>query len=97
MWREVTLGRKIHETPFIGEIYHRVSTRHNLFGECVEFGDYHRRKLQSCSIEILSKMVYRGCARNQQDIRRALEEPSKRNLHWCGLERRRGAVKRRRL
>jgi len=37
------------------------------------------------------------CSWDQQDIGRVLEKPGKRNLHWCGLKRRCGCVKRGRL
>src|ERR1700756_3953522 len=37
------------------------------------------------------------CSWDQQNIGRALEKPGKRNLHWCGLKRRCGCVKRGRL
>src|SRR5579872_470383 len=37
------------------------------------------------------------CSWDQQDIGRVLKKPGKRNLHWCGVERRCGCVKRGRL
>ena len=39
-----------------------------IVGDCVEFGDYVRRKFQSCRIEILSEMVYRRCVGYQLAI-----------------------------
>src|ERR1700722_53991 len=60
----------------------RLKRRRSIFGDCVEFGDYVRRKFQPCSIEILSKMVYRRCAGYQQNVRRTLKKPGKRHLHW---------------
>src|ERR1700756_2552311 len=37
------------------------------------------------------------CTRDQQDIRRALQQPCESHLHRCNLQFRRGRVKRRRL
>src|ERR1700728_1767447 len=54
-------------------------------------------KPQRCSLEVLSKMLGGGCARNQQDVGRALQKPRQRNLHGRGLKRRSCPVQRRRL
>src|SRR5277367_6794037 len=53
---------------------------------CVEIGKDFGGNLQPRGLEILAKMLDGGCAWNQQDVGRALKKPSKRNLHWCGLE-----------
>ena len=47
----------------------------------VQICDHLSRKLQSCSLQILAKMSERGCARDQQNVGRAIEEPGKRHLH----------------
>src|SRR5258705_5018584 len=65
--------------------------------DCVEIGVHFRRNLQRRSLKILAKMPQGRRSRNQQNVGRALEKPSKRNLHRRGVERRRGRVECRRL
>jgi hypothetical protein len=58
-----------------------VSIRRSILGDYVEFGDNVRRKFQSGSIEILSKVLHRRCAGYQQNVGRALKKPGKGDLH----------------
>ena len=53
---------------------------------CLEAGKDFSGNLQRPGLKILAKMLDGGCARNQQDVGRALKKPGKRNLHWCGRE-----------
>src|SRR3954447_9039202 len=48
---------------------------------------YFERKLQRCRLEILPQMLEGRCARNQQNVGRALQKPRKRNLDGCGVQR----------
>jgi hypothetical protein len=48
-------------------------------------------------VEILAEMFDRRCARNQQDVRRALKQPRQRDLHRRRAQRRRGRLQHGRL
>src|SRR4029077_10695096 len=65
--------------------------------DCVEIVNNFRRNLQQRRLKILAKMREGRRSRDLYAIRLALQKPRKRNLHGCGLERRCGCVKRRRL
>src|SRR5215469_16599653 len=65
----------------------RLSRRPRVFGDRVKLGDKIRREFQRRSSEIVSKMVYRRGAGDQQNVWRTLKQPGKRDLHWTRLHR----------
>src|SRR5215469_13353207 len=75
----------------------RLSRRPHVFGDRVKLGDKIRGEFERRSREIVSKMVYRRGAGDQQNVRRTLQEPSKRDLHWTRLHRCRYPIEHRRL
>src|SRR5215469_14536944 len=75
----------------------RLSRRPRVFGDRVKLGDKIRREFQRRSSEIVSKMVYRRGAGDQQNVRRTLKQPGKRDLHWTRLHRCRYPIEHRRL
>src|ERR1035438_10016541 len=45
-------------------------------------------QIQRCSLEILSQVLRRRCARDQQEVRRSPQQPRERYLHGSGFKRR---------
>src|SRR6516162_2128217 len=75
----------------------RLSCRPRVFGDRVELGDKIRREFRRRSSEIFSKVANRRGAGDQQNVRRTLKEPGKRDLHWTRLHRCRDPIEHRRL
>ena len=60
-------------------------SRDSLNSDGIEARDGVRRELDRGRGEVLAQVGQRGRAGNQQDVRRAVEQPSERDLHWGGV------------